>query len=970
MKQHPERKSLFKGITSVFPSEEIFKDTNADGYPDCLDLNIRVSPGLSDPHVWAGIFNLVARLAMEVTALDLPVVRLTHSGPIATYNLNVLAPGQRSRGGPRKLAAATIRRAGSSEAVLTGSSAGSMMELLNLLAMGIEGDGERQSPAWHAIQLADAERQFWEVSDGHGRMLWKMPRKRASHGNEAAHGTEKVPEAVDLLDLTGPRGVFTTAGDNPRSRRLELGFNIDPAGVPGKMGRALAEIVARLALEATDLSLPLAEVGASTQRAVCLKIRSDDTLDNEIRLFASDSGGPKVISARGNPEKLARALERWIRIAGCGNGPGCDGIRSLRRKVDAFQNLIAGEGFWGRWGRALLGWDDRSGEAMPKVGTKTYHRIAKACELLDLPLPEKSASPGILRRRSTWRSEVDELLDRVQRVPAGNGKLDAFVLVSKSRKSRENLAETIKRILAEKGYASDVRVLNAYKPGLSWLLEVVLPRLQDLDEIAAIDISCRPFVSENKPLEMESRWIQEIYPAPEIMAERLGIESADVRLAMTSTQDSVYVVKAAGASGEVVFRDSFTPRWSRTAYLTGSDRTGWVHPTTGGIRMLQAETVVLEKSVPTDRERFWQTFQHRWLPDLLNTMQGRLDGEKPLEQPAFWEEIRIDVDIDETEDGLGFLHERVCPMEALHEDLYFGLLDVFADFAGRRDLPETLQLGRVVPRVRSKAPGGKPRARLTARPLTWNALPDNDATIPAASTKISAMSHDRGVWRVELDRRSLPAAQLGKFITVARAWGHSVHAGEEGRRPILMVRLPGKKSPRQGLEPGHTAPPDDRVLTIAETEKWVRKLSRLPHLKTWLAARSWQGRPVHAIEAVKAAGGEVQSSAKLRLLKPTLLVNARHHANEVSSTNAVLRLAWFLGATEPGVCWLRHFNVVMIPMENPDGVATFEMLWPDARDHKLHAARYNALGSEYYGDYFRKKPRFPEAEAKQKLWQR
>ena len=34
----------------------------------------------------------------------------------------------------------------------------------------------------------------------------------------------------------------------------------------------------------------------------------------------------------------------------------------------------------------------------------------------------------------------------------------------------------------------------------------------------------------------------------------------------------------------------------------------------------------------------------------------------------------------------------------------------------------------------------------------------------------------------------------------------------------------------------------------------------------------------------------------------------------------------------------------------------------------LHAARYNALGVEYYSDYFESKPRFQEALAKSRLW--
>jgi hypothetical protein len=124
------------------------------------------------------------------------------------------------------------------------------------------------------------------------------------------------------------------------------------------------------------------------------------------------------------------------------------------------------------------------------------------------------------------------------------------------------------------------------------------------------------------------------------------------------------------------------------------------------------------------------------------------------------------------------------------------------------------------------------------------------------------------------------------------------------------------------------------------------------------------------MEATSRGGGALASTAKLRLLKPTLLCNARHHANEISSTNAALSMAWFLSASSDGIALLKHVNVAWIPLENPDGVATFEELQSCCRDHKLHAARYNALGSEYYRDYFSRSPRFPEARAKTRLWRR
>ena len=157
---------------------------------------------------------------------------------------------------------------------------------------------------------------------------------------------------------------------------------------------------------------------------------------------------------------------------------------------------------------------------------------------------------------------------------------------------------------------------------------------------------------------------------------------------------------------------------------------------------------------------------------------------------------------------------------------------------------------------------------------------------------------------------------------------------------------------------------------MRQVERRVRRLEGLPHLRAWQAGTSWQGRGIWALEAVLAGGGGLVSVARTRLLKPTLLMNARHHANEVSSTNAALRLAWELAATSRGRAALKRVNVAIVPLENADGVATLEELLPGCEGHKLHAARYNALGVEWYADYFLEQPRFPEARVKPLLWRR
>ncbi|HSV91796.1 MAG TPA: M14 family metallopeptidase, partial [Desulfobacterales bacterium] len=408
------------------------------------------------------------------------------------------------------------------------------------------------------------------------------------------------------------------------------------------------------------------------------------------------------------------------------------------------------------------------------------------------------------------------------------------------------------------------------------------------------------------------------------------------------------------------------------AYMPGHPEPGQVHPCTGGILLVAASEqpagsvrpgVLLDRDIPTDREVFWRYFQEGILPLLQVAMDGRIadGGEPPV---AFWEEAAFDVRIPETDEHLGIGEERVAPLEALHEDIYFGLLEHFRLFAERTGLPADSQFGRILPRVSTAAPAGRPSVVFTARPFAGRAAPGRPTPGAAAGVAAIGLAAGRLEFAIEAGDRA------AEVCRAARAGGLDVRL--DARTGCCLLRTPRPRQtaaerPAAGRTP---APPLDRRLPMREVERWVERLGRLPHLVAWQAGTSFQGRGIRVLEAVLAGGGRLVSVARTRLLKPTLLLNARHHANEVSSTSAALRLAWELAATPRGRAALKRVNVAIVPLENADGVATLEELLPGCEGHKLHAARYNALGVEWYADYFLERPRFPEALVKPLLWRR
>ncbi len=943
------------GVGSLFPKPVVLEDTNGDGYPDRLNLRIGVAADLADARIWAAVLNLVARLAGETLALDLPVAVPLDAAPAAQHCLVVHSPL------PGDGAEAELKRVGSHRVALSGTSPPCMADVVNALAFAPRA-APIDAPDWSKVRVAGADRAFATVIDREGRECGRLRLRRAGG---TPQGPCAPPADMDLLDLD--KGLYRVPGDAPRVKHLLLGVALDRARLSASVGFALADLVALAVLGATAFRLPLAFSGRAPHRGVLLRVRETVSGSSGIRRSSRATGGCRVIRAEGRAAGVAACIRAWGRFGFGSDGPGDQPRRRVHSELAAVRGLLTGADARGAWAERLVA--APSGRAdLPPAAPDEMAGLRRACRALDLKPPVAWSDPG-LRFAERWASEVRRTAELVSRVPGGTGRVEGMVLVSKPQKARRQLKAELERILRAKGYRPRVTVLNAYKSGLCWLLEVVGPSLKKLPGIARLELAYRPFPAGTGTLEMESRFLQEVYPGPDLLARSLGWPAERIRLVKRPGLMEAYRLRAWDGRGRRVLEAGFTPRWTRLPYLPGRPDASAVHPACGGVLISRDGRVLLEEDLATDREVFWRLFQERWLPALESAMAARLGGPEPRPPAVFWEEVRFEVAIDESDCRLPIGEERVAPMEALHEDLYFVLLDFYRIFVEEHGLSPQMQFGRIFPRVHAVAPGGRPSARMTARPCP-PAL--QAAARGPEQAPVQSFSHARGALLLgcELPAGWRQAGRAERLCRVARAWGHDLRPEASGGGVRLRISLPPSPRPSPKPRSATAPPPAGRRFTLSEVRVWLERLGRLPHLRAWCAGTTWQGRPMEALEAVLAGGGGHASLARLRLLKPTLLVNARHHANEVSSTNAALGLAWELAMTAWGRESLKRVNVALVPLENADGVATLEALLPGAADHKLHAARYNALGVEWYADYFSAHPRFPEARVKPRLWRR
>ena len=955
-------------LAALFAPQPIVADRDHDGVIDAVTLRIGVARSITHPRLWAAILNLTARLAFVSVASELPLVTAADRIPAGVPLLRIEAPRRRSR----SIGAEIGPREGGNplEIRLSGSDPVSMARLLDSLDTRTSA-AESGPDGWRSVRLQAETNSTIEYLDGSGRVLQRRPLRAdapagftpVSGPTVSVSGQEDV-ESINLLDLGGAPSWFVIDPGDPRTIHLGVRLHLASDRLSISGGMALARAVVRLAAQVTRMPLYPVVTEPPPSGIPVLRIIERPTREGQpaeaavVRL----SDGPSAVTLQGGARALSKTLEAWFSAALCQSGPRFGAVQALRKRVADFKTILEGDGFWGRWAHVLAAADPGEKIDWPAPPPGVGQRIAKACRCLQLPVPGFRTEKGI-RRTFRWRSETDRILEQVNLVPQGSGPLRGTVWVSKPEALRKRLAVQITAMLEARGYTPDLTVCNAYKPGLCWLLEHILPQLKQHGPLSRIELDYQPFAASQTQLELRSRWLQEIFPGPDLLAQALNLDPAGVHLTQSPDQMEVYRLRAWSEANDLLMDRSFSPLWQPMPYRLQDPAQGFVHPTTAGFR-LQSATGLHETRLPTDRQLFWIHFQQEWLPQLEARMRARLADGLDMKASAFWERIRIEVAIDETDERLDLDRERICPMEALHEDLYFFLLNAFQHFAAEHQLPDTLGLGAVLPVVAART-AGQPMAALSAEPLDWPRAPQG-APAEAAALISLGRAQDGSGWEFGFSSTQ-DTARTHKVTAVARVWGYPCRYATDA--VFLKAALPG--------EAAKTAPParsmpivaTTRYLPRIEADALLDALNTQANLHVWTAGRSLRGRTIRVVEAYSVPRAAVISVVRLRLLKPTLLINARHHANEISGTPAALRFLIDLAGGRLSEL-LQRANVACIPMENIDGVEHFEAIYHQGRDHKLHAARYNAVGAEFYADYFKSPPRFGEAAVKPLLWRR
>jgi hypothetical protein len=399
----------------------------------------------------------------------------------------------------------------------------------------------------------------------------------------------------------------------------------------------------------------------------------------------------------------------------------------------------------------------------------------------------------------------------------------------------------------------------------------------------------RRFLLEGYPLEavipgIEVSWVA----APDTAAASTSTS--------TSTEQPVYQLALTDRSGLVRTLQLVAPNALKTDLALGQQS---LCPT-GYLRVSDSQSgqLLLAERLETEFEQAFQMLM-RWVSE-----QSWGSSEPYFERLL----LRVELPGAEIVDQQGRL--LASTFEALHEDLYFSVLEFFQHRSKRPSVNRGLQPGQIVPDIR----------------------------VGHGLVKVCVECYPVGSPLFELQQ---PEHQSALNDSGARTQ-QSVHTSKQEFKQEIKQEI--KQEFKQEFK---------QVISQASAHEINLQTCREPLSSESIRAvlALFSGQPFEVLSRQ----GRAVTGVYRRGTLPAIVLTGGQHANEASGVVGALRGAQWLAAQPKA-----HFAVV--PLENPDGYALFAQYRAIHPQHMHHAARYTGLGDDLE---YREQAPWYETEARQ-----
>lgn len=312
--------------------------------------------------------------------------------------------------------------------------------------------------------------------------------------------------------------------------------------------------------------------------------------------------------------------------------------------------------------------------------------------------------------------EVDEFWDIFNKSILPNinpdSKGELILRVSESPEIRDKIQQQVKNTLKEKGIGVEsikITVLCAYKQGLSWLYDQILPKIKN-KKAASVNIKYHTLRDSEEirwqTVQANTRWLQELFPIDVLLARQLNLPESAITFTSTMEPDPIYTVDVLDKKGQRIFQESFDPKYVIRPFFDLFPEYENVRVTTGWVFARIDGQILVDQRIKTDPEKFWDFFQKNTYQKLLNYVMDIQEGNPLAENAPYFDEFRIDLFLSEPNYRLVVDEEVISSTEALHEDILFHTLALFNRIGGRYDAGNLRYPGRILPHVHSSENGG------------------------------------------------------------------------------------------------------------------------------------------------------------------------------------------------------------------------------------------------------------------------
>ncbi len=590
-------------------------------------------------------------------------------------------------------------------------------------------------------------------------------------------------------------------------------------------------------------------------------------------------------------------------------------------------------------------------------------------------------------------------------------EIEVYGVLSEDLDVRCDLEKQIEGLLRDRGCnCKNIKIYRSLKPGLSWIEETVIPDVLsniNKNNIEKVVIKFNNFAnengeqffesestpnygeykdSENKWFDLPTRWLQELYPADEIISKSLNVDVDNIIFEKVENQNSTYYIEVYG-NNRVIYSDEFTVRYVEKPYMKRYPKIGSVHITTGGITVKKNNEIIVDKNIDTDMQKVWKVIEENELPKIERYFLDKFGKDKMHEMQPLFNRLQIDINTSEVDYDLGIQEERISTIESLQEDLYFYILDYFKTYGERECGKELDNIGLIIPEIKNC----KYCDTKVAVKLYEDYAKDACYIINNKSTKIEEDEVELNINKIEFDN-----ANIVLNINISPSDNENIYDKLTVLQDMIMneeilkfdvdfqyildfIIGPLKKTiiikPKN--KPINILTEDEKQKIIENEiisyDRYLQLLDYYSHydeLKILPIETTYRGKKIYAIEIVKKDDNIFYSRNKLMLNRITCLFNGRHHGNEASSTNSSFMLIDKIINDESYWDKMDKMNLIILPFENIDGGELHSKMQKDNPKWLFHIARFNSAGYEFRKDYLNPDSKYGEARALPKLWEK